>query len=340
MSIKVIVVDDSALIRALLTQIIDAEPDMHVVATAPDAFIARDLVKRYEPDVMTLDIEMPKMHGLEFLKRLMHGHPMPVIMISSLTDQNSDFTFQALELGAVDFFHKPTNGSPNEILIYADVIVEKIRAAASANIHRRTAKSIRKILCEGKTIPELLAIGASTGGTEAILRLLHHLPNSCPGIVIVQHMPAGFTASFAERLNRQTSFTVKEAEGGERIRSGLVFIAPGDKHLLIKKVGIHFYTELEESEPVNRHKPSVDKLFNSIADCAATKTVAILLTGMGKDGAIGMLKLKEQGAFTVAQDEESCVVFGMPREAIAIDAASEVLALDHIGPTLAEFFDW
>lgn len=334
--IKVLCVDDSALIRNLLQEIIDAQPDMEVVAVAPDPLIARDLIKQHNPDVLTLDVEMPRMDGLDFLERLMRLRPMPVLMVSSLTQAGSEITLRALELGAVDFIAKPSMGIRNGMLDYAEEIVGRIRAAARSRPRQRprTSTPVATLTAPMVSSEKLIIIGASTGGTEAIRQVLEPLPANSPAILITQHMPGGFTRSFAERLNRLCRITVKEAENGERVLPGHAYIAPGDHHLELARSGANYITRLHDGPPVNRHRPSVDVLFHSAARCAGRNAVAALLTGMGKDGAAGLLEMRQAGASTLAQDEQSCVVFGMPREAIALNAAMEVTALDDIAPRL------
>ncbi|GEN23666.1 protein-glutamate methylesterase/protein-glutamine glutaminase [Halomonas cupida] len=334
--IKVLCVDDSALIRNLLQEMIDAQPDMEVVAVAPDPLIARDLIKQHNPDVLTLDVEMPRMDGLDFLERLMRLRPMPVLMVSSLTQAGSEITLRALELGAVDFIAKPSMGIRNGMLDYAEEIVGRIRAAARSRPRQRprTSTPVATLTAPMVSSEKLIIIGASTGGTEAIRQVLEPLPANSPAILITQHMPGGFTRSFAERLNRLCRITVKEAENGERVLPGHAYIAPGDHHLELARSGANYITRLHDGPPVNRHRPSVDVLFHSAARCAGRNAVAALLTGMGKDGAAGLLEMRQAGASTLAQDEQSCVVFGMPREAIALNAAMEVAALDDIAPRL------
>ncbi|QEM83790.1 protein-glutamate methylesterase/protein-glutamine glutaminase [Halomonas binhaiensis] len=334
--IKVLCVDDSALIRNLLQEIIDDEPDMEVVAVAPDPLIARDLIKQHNPDVLTLDVEMPRMDGLDFLERLMRLRPMPVLMVSSLTQAGSEVTLRALELGAVDFISKPSMGIRNGMLDYAEEIVGRIRAAARSKPRQRprTNAPVATLAAPMVSSEKLIIIGASTGGTEAIRQVLEPLPANSPAILITQHMPGGFTRSFAERLDRLCRITVKEAEDGERVLPGHAYIAPGDHHLELARSGANYITRLHDGPPVNRHRPSVDVLFRSAARCAGRNAVAALLTGMGKDGAIGLLDMRQAGASTLAQDEQSCVVFGMPREAIALNAAMEVVALDDIAARL------
>ena len=344
MPIKVLVVDDSALIRALLKEIIQADPELELVGQAPDAYVARDLIKQLNPDVLTLDVEMPRMDGLTFLEKLMHGRPMPVVMISSLTEQGSEATFRAMELGAVDFVAKPKLGIREGMQAYAEEICYKIKAASLARLIPRSAKPVMPVDDAPRSgVPrpiigteKLIAIGASTGGTEAIKDVLLGLPADSPGIVITQHMPPGFTRSFAERLNRMTRLNVVEAKGGERILPGHAFLAPGDKHLLVERSGANYVTRLSDAEPVRRHKPAVDPMFRSVAQCAGRNVIACLLTGMGKDGAQGMLEIRQAGGYTVAQNEATCVVYGMPREAVAIGGAEDILPLGEIAEALLQ----
>ncbi len=342
--ISVIVIDDSALIRKLLTEIINTQPDMEVIGAAPDPLVAREMIRTLNPDVLTLDVEMPKMDGLEFLEKLMRLRPMPVVMVSTLTERGSDITFRALELGAVDFVAKPKMDIRHGLEAYTDEIAGKIRTASRARVRRlppvavvgngagETAGTgaggaVRAPHHYGLSTEKLIIIGASTGGTEAIKDVLVNLPPDCPGILIAQHMPEGFTRSFAERLDRLCKIRVKESEGGERVLPGHAYIAPGHSHLLLKKSGANYMTELSQADPVNRHRPSVDVLFQSAAQCAGKNAVGVILTGMGKDGAAGMLDMRHAGAYNLAQDEDSCVVFGMPREAIAIGAVDEIVPL-------------
>ena len=336
-TIKVLCVDDSALIRDLLSEIINSQPDMEVVAVAPDPLVARDLIKRYNPDVLTLDVEMPRMDGIDFLERLMRLRPMPVLMVSSLTQSGSEVTLRALELGALDFVAKPSLGIRSGMLEYAEEIAEKIRAAARSRPRRAASRSEappQRLTAPLMSSEKLLIIGASTGGTEAIRRVLEPLPANSPAIMIAQHMPGGFTRSFAERLDRLCQISVKEAEDGERVLPGHAYIAPGDAHLKLARSGANYVARLDPGPPVNRHRPSVDVLFRSAAEQAGRNAVGVLLTGMGKDGAAGLVEMRQAGAPTIAQDEASCVVFGMPREAIALGGASEVLPLEEIAPRL------
>ncbi len=335
MKIKVLVIDDSALIRSLLTEIINSQRDMEVVGAAPDPLIARDMIKQLNPDVLTLDVEMPKMDGLEFLERLMHLRPMPVVMVSTLTERGSEITLRALELGAIDFVTKPKLSISDGMREYTDLIADKIRAASQAKIASLPRQStalnghaapvaLRNPLISSE---KLLIIGASTGGTEAIKSFLLQMPSDCPGILITQHMPAGFTKSFANRLDSLCQISVKEAEDGERILPGHAYIAPGDKHLLLARSGANYVTQLSDDPPVNRHKPSVDVLFDSAAIFAGKNAIGVILTGMGKDGAVGMAQMKGAGAYNFAQNEESCVVYGMPKEAVAHGGVDEVAHL-------------
>lgn len=334
--IKVLCVDDSALIRNIMTTIVNQQPDMEMVATALDPLIARDLIKLHNPDVLTLDVEMPRMDGLDFLERLMRLRPMPVIMVSSLTRKGSDITLSALELGAVDFLTKPQMGVQEGMMQYSELIAEKIRTAARAQVRRREQQSPLPKIIHSPLIgsEKIIAIGASTGGTEAIRQVLAPMPASCPGIVIAQHMPAGFTRSFAERLDKICQITVKEGEDTERVLPGHAYIAPGGRHMELCRSGANYHIRLNDLPPVNRHRPSVDLLFDSVAKSAGKNAVAAILTGMGYDGAKGLLALHQAGAKTLAQSERTCVVYGMPREAIALNAASDIVDLEQIAPTL------
>ncbi|MFM0499123.1 protein-glutamate methylesterase/protein-glutamine glutaminase [Paraburkholderia caffeinilytica] len=338
--IKVLCVDDSALIRSLMTEIINGQPDMTVVATAPDPLVARDLIKQHNPDVLTLDVEMPRMDGLDFLEKLMRLRPMPVVMVSSLTERGNEITLRALELGAVDFVTKPKVGIRDGMLDYAEKLADKVRAAARARV--RQAAPVQHAATQAAHAPvaaaplfnnpllsteKLIIVGASTGGTEAIREVLVPLPPDAPAVLIAQHMPPGFTKSFAQRLNGLCRITVKEAEHGERVLPGHAYIAPGHAHLLLARSGANYIAHLSDEPPVNRHRPSVDVLFRSAAQHAGKNAVGVILTGMGRDGAAGLLDMKKAGAYTLAQDEASCIVFGMPREAIALGAADEIASL-------------
>ncbi len=345
--IRVVVVDDSALVRSLLAEIINRQSDMECVGTANDPLIAREMIRELNPDVITLDIEMPKMDGIEFLSRLMRLRPMPVLMISTLTERGAEVTMRALELGAVDFVAKPRIGLVDGINELANQIVDKIRIASQAHVRRSVSPptsgsaatspsggtphnpSIGRISTE-----KLICIGASTGGTEAIKEILIRMPADSPGIVITQHMPPGFTTSFAARLNGLCQITVKEASHGERILPGHAYIAPGGKQFRIDKSGANYLCVVEDGELVNRHKPSVEVLFKSAARFVGRNAFGIMLTGMGNDGAKAMKEMRDSGSYNYVQDEASCVVFGMPREAILHGAADEVLPLVAIAPAL------
>lgn len=351
MAIKVLIVDDSALMRALLTEIISGAPDLEVVGAAPDAIAAREMIKALNPDVLTLDVEMPKMDGLEFLERLMRLRPMPVVMISSLTERGSEVTLQALEIGAVDFVAKPRAESISLMQSYADEICDKIRAARSAHLRKPAAARAERPTptpvaggtgLSARLLGEkIIAIGASTGGTEAIKDVLSALPEDMPGIVMAQHMPESFTGSFARRLDSLSRLTVVESQGGERIQPGHAYLAPGHSHLLVKRVGGSYVTELSKAEPVNRHRPSVDVLFNSVAEQVKQNAIGVILTGMGKDGALGLLQMRKTGAWTIGQDQASCVVYGMPREAANVGAVEEVSPLGDVAPRiLAKLRQW
>lgn len=338
--IKVLVVDDSMVIRQLLKQMINAEPDMEVVGTAADPIIARDKIKQLNPDVITLDIEMPRMDGITFLRNLMRLRPMPVIMISTLTEAGADITMEALDIGALDFVPKPKDNLGKGLADYAADVTNKIRSSVSANLvelERRSKRStpdprkaVQKVQDYAPRVGQIIAIGASTGGTEAIKDVLLGLPANCPPVVITQHIPEKFSASYALRMNATCSMTVHEAEADQKLMPGHAYIAPGNKHLQIKKTGTGFVTVLSDSEPVNRHRPSVDVLFDSIIDCGLKNTIAVLLTGMGADGAGALLRLKNFGCHTIIQDEQSSVVWGMPGAAHKIDAHCEMKPLTGI----------
>ena len=340
--IKVLVIDDSALIRSLMREIINSQPDMEVVGAAPDPIAAREMIKALNPDVLTLDVEMPRMNGLDFLEKLMRLRPMPVVMVSSLTERDSDTTLQALELGAVDFLAKPRLGIQAGLAELAAELGDKIRMAARAHIPRHAqsgAEQEANRLLGGafqNTGEKLICIGASTGGTEALKAILTRLPTDTPAILVAQHMPEAFTKSFAARLDGLCAMTVKEAVHNERLLPGHVYVAPGHSHLLAKKNGAYSYTELAQTAPVNRHRPSVDVLFASAARASGDNAIGILLTGMGKDGAAGLLEMRQAGARTMVQDEASSVVWGMPRAAVELGAAQEILPLQAIARRIVE----
>lgn len=338
--IRVLCVDDSALVRGLMTEIINGHPDMTVVAVAPDPLVARELIKEHDPDVLTLDVEMPRMDGLDFLERLMRLRPMPVVMVSSLTERNSEVTLRALELGAVDFVTKPKLGLREGLIEYSDLIADKIRAAAQSHPRPQSPRApgageVRRLAPVYVSTEKIIAIGASTGGTEAIRQVLEPMPANSPAILITQHMPAGFTRSFVRRLDGLCAVQVHEAEDGQRVLPGHVYLAPGGiAHMVLERSGANYVVKLDPSEPINRHRPSVDALFHSVARVAGRNAVGALLTGMGKDGAQGLLAMKQAGSTTCAQDEATSVVYGMPREAANIGATDVVLPLSEISAYL------
>ncbi len=339
--IKVLVIDDSAVIRTLLTEILNSAGDIEVIGTAQDPVFAKSKLTSLQPDVITLDVEMPRMDGLTFLQELMQTNPTPVLMISSLTQRACDTTLRALELGAIDYVSKPSIDITSGVEQLATEIIAKVRIAAKARI-RLPGRSVGITPAPAgpkvsaldttrmATTDKLIAIGASTGGTQAITDVITQLPASVPGIVIVQHMPPVFTKSYAERLNTMARINVKEAEHGDRILRGTAFIAPGGRHMSIRRDGAMYYLELSDGPPVNYVRPAVDVLFRSVARFAGKNAVGVILTGMGEDGARGLREMREHGAQTFAQDEASCVVFGMPKRAIEMDAVDRVLPLSQI----------
>jgi two-component system chemotaxis response regulator CheB len=340
--IRVLVIDDSALVRKLLGELLASDPGIEVVGTAADAFIAREKIKSLNPDVLTLDVEMPKMDGVTFLRNLMRLHPMPVVMVSSLTDHGAEVTLDALSVGAVDYLPKPRVDLAATFGDYREELLEKIRAAARARVRaydgggqvvpRLTADAVlaRAAPLNFRTTDRLIAIGASTGGTEAIKDVLLEMPPDAPGIVIAQHIPKAFSTPFAERMNRICAMTVCEAQHDQQIRPGHVYIAPGDRHLVVLRSGTRWICRLDDGPPVNRHKPSVDVLFRSVAQQAGGNAIGVLLTGMGRDGAQGLKEMREAGSPTLVQDEATSVVWGMPGAAVEIGAAAEVLPLPKI----------
>ena len=347
---KVVVVDDSALVRSILTEIINRQPDMECIGAAADPLVAREMIRNLNPDVITLDVEMPKMDGIDFLSRLMRLRPMPVVMVSTLTERGAEVTLKALELGAVDFVAKPKIGVADGIRQLAQDITDKIRIASKAHIRRAPApapaaaggapaapaKPVTMASIGRLSTEKIIFIGASTGGTEATKDVLVNLPADCPAVVITQHMPPGFTKSYAARLDGLCKIRVKEAQDGERILPGHGYIAPGGFHLSVERSGANYIARVQDGEPVNRHKPSVEVLFHSAAKVVGPNALGIMLTGMGADGARAMKVMKDAGSYNFVQDEATCVVFGMPREAIAAGAADEVLPLNQIAPRLIE----
>lgn len=357
--IRVLIIDDSALVRRLLTEILGSDPEIEIVGTAMDPHIARQKIKDLDPDVLTLDVEMPKMDGISFLRQLMRLRPMPVIMISSLTQAGAETTLDALAAGALDFISKPRMDIANTLVEYAEDIVSKVKAAAEVKVVARDTRpranrdmsagpdvNVRKSLDEKysatvilqrpakirklKTTEKIIAVGASTGGTEAIKELLIQMRADNPAILITQHIPPVFSSAFAKRMNQISAMTVAEATDGQQVLPGHVYIAPGDRHLLLVRDGARYRCKLNDGPPVNRHKPSVDVLFRSVAQGAGKNAIGVILTGMGADGARGLREMREAGAITIAQDEKSSVVWGMPGEAVKLGAAQKVLALDRI----------
>ena len=363
---RVVVVDDSALVRGLLAEIINRQPDMECVGAASDPLVAREMIRNLNPDVITLDVEMPKMDGIDFLSKLMRLRPMPVVMVSTLTERGAEVTLRALELGAIDFVAKPKIGVADGLRQLAEDITDKVRTAARAHVRRLPpAAAAAAALPHGApgaatgaghanaattgvrlaapvaplgrlSTEKIIFIGASTGGTEATKEVLMNLPPDSPAVVITQHMPAGFTKSYAARLDSLCRIRVKEAVDGDRILPGHAYIAPGGFHLSVERSGANYVARVRDGEPVNRHKPSVEVLFDSAAAVVGPNALGVMLTGMGADGARAMKTMRDAGSWNVCQDEATCVVFGMPREAIAHGAAHEVLPLQRIAPTLLD----
>lgn len=369
--LKVLIVDDSALVRQMLQAMLETDPDIEVVGAASDPYVARDMIKERHPDVLTLDVEMPRMDGVSFLRNLMRLHPMPVVMVSSLTEKGADVTLQAMELGAIDFVTKPKIDLAHTFEQYGQEICQKVKSAARvsrASLERQyaryvanqeshpkvevlptppsrpsekyTADAIIKPLSAParhfKTTDKVIAIGASTGGTEAIKEVLMRMPASCPGIVISQHIPAAFSGPFAIRMDSVSQMTVMEAKDRQQILPGHVYIAPGGKHLLVERDGARYICRLNDGSPVNRHKPSVDVMFRSVAQNVGLNAVGVLLTGMGADGALGLQEIQQAGSPTIAQDQKTSVVWGMPGEAVKIGAADQVLPLDKIAKVILD----
>ncbi len=347
---RVVVVDDSALVRSLLTEIINRQSDMECIGAASDPFAAREMIRNLNPDVITLDVEMPRMDGLDFLSKLMRLRPMPVVMVSTLTERGAEVTLKALELGAIDFVAKPKIGVADGLKQLADEITDKVRTASKARVARPHTPSVTSTVA-GAALParpapvqsvgrlsteKIIFIGASTGGTEATKEVLMNLPPDSPAVVITQHMPPGFTKSYANRLDGLCKIRVKEATDGERVLPGHAYIAPGGFHLSVERSGANYIARVSDGEPVNRHKPSVEVLFESAARVVGQNALGIMLTGMGADGAKAMRTMKDSGSYNVCQNEATCVVFGMPREAIAHGAANEVLPLGKIAEHVIE----
>jgi len=338
--IGVIIVDDSRTIRSLVTEIVSSAPGMRVLGAAPDAQSGEEMIRQYRPDVVLLDIEMPGIGGLVFLERLMRATPMPVVMLSALTTRGSDATLRALELGALDFIPKPVTAQEDAITLLAQEIVSKIRVASGARSRGPADGSASAIVAfPTTTARHLLAIGASTGGIAALSAVLAQLPFNAPPTLVVQHMPAPYTQRLAERLDQICAVHVKEAEDGERVRNGHVYLAPGGKHLRVDRATDGFVLNLDHGMPVNFSRPSVDVLFASVAATSASKSVGVLLTGMGKDGARGLLQMRQKGAYTLTQDEASSLVYGMPGAAVALHASDEIVALPNIVARVGQAFE-
>ncbi len=342
--IRVLIVDDSAVVRQAMSQILQTDPDIEIMATACDPYIAAKRIQSEVPDVITLDVEMPRMDGITFLKKIMTQHPIPVVILSSLTDEGSRTALKALEYGAVEVIAKPRLDTRQFIEESSHRLIDAVKAAAHARVVQKTSQMLRvepklsadailaKPVMQGDApVTEMVvAVGASTGGTEALRVFLEAMPPNCPGIVIVQHMPENFTKSFADRLNDLCRITVKEAQNGDQVRPGQALIAPGNKHTLLKRNGVNYFVEVKDGPLVNRHRPSVDVLFRSTARYAGSNAVGIIMTGMGDDGARGLLEMKDAGAKTAAQDEATCVVYGMPKEAVKLGAAGKILPLEKL----------
>ena len=347
--IRVLIVDDSALIRQVLATLLSKDPDIEVIGSAPDPFIAREKIKALNPDVITLDVEMPKMDGLTFLEKLMRGHPMPVVMVSSLTEAGCQTTLRALELGAVDFITKPKIDLREGMEEVAQDLIAKVKAAAQAKVRGRGASGsggaepqAHRVLSLPssamiKTTDTIIAIGSSTGGTEAVKDVLMALPPNTPPILITQHMPERFTKTWADRMNQLCRISVKEAEDGDSVLPGHALVAPGSYHMTLVRSGARYTVRINQDPPVNRHRPSVDVMFASVAQYAGANAVGVILTGMGGDGAKEMLAMKQAGAFTIAQDEASCVVFGMPKEAIKLGGVDKILPLSEIPAAIVAY---
>jgi two-component system chemotaxis response regulator CheB len=355
--IRVLIVDDSALVRSLLTDILRADPGIEVVGAASDAHAAREKIKLLNPDVLTLDVEMPKMDGITFLKNLMRLRPMPVVMVSSLTERGADVTLDALAIGAVDYLSKPRIDLAATLKDYSEELIEKIKAASKASVRaldscRAATIAVRPAVSADAVLPKsgtkskqlrttdrIVAIGASTGGTEAIKEVLTRLPPDSPGVVIAQHIPKAFSTPFAKRMNDCCQMTVYEAEDGQHVLAGHVYIAPGDRHLMVLRDGARYVLRLDDGVPVNRHKPSVDVLFRSVAQNAGRNAIGVILTGMGKDGARGLREMLDAGSQTIAQDEATSVVWGMPGEAVSLGAAQHVMPLEIVASKIRSLAD-
>lgn len=335
--IKVLVVDDSSIARQVITSSLETDPGIEVVGSAPDPYVARNKIISLKPDVLTLDVEMPRMDGVSFLQKLMKHHPMPVVMVSSLTQKGAETTMAALEAGAVEIVAKPVKEKHNFSEMTLE-LVDKVKSAARARIKPITnstqIKAARPLTAMIATTNKIVAIGASTGGTEALKDVLSKMPAKSPGILVVQHMPETFTTAFAGRLNEISDVNVKEAKNGDSLIPGVCLLAPGNKHMLLKRSGSRYFVDVKNGPLVCRHRPSVEVMFNSVAKIAGKNAVGVIMTGMGSDGANGMLNMKEAGAATIAQDERSCVVFGMPKEAIKLGCVDKIVPLNKIPETV------
>lgn len=349
--VRVLIVDDSALVRQTLIRVLSTDRQIEVIGAAADPYIAAGKIRNQTPDVITLDVEMPRMDGLTFLKKIMSQHPIPVVICSALTEQGADTTFRALEYGAVDVISKPRFGSKQYLEESRIMLCDTVKAAARARLQKLPAKQgpeasvkltadavIGKLRSKAliRTTDKVVVVGASTGGTDAIKQLLESLPLDAPGMVIVQHMPEHFTSAFAKRLNSICRVTVKEAHDGDTVRTGRVLIAPGNRHTLLRRSGARYYVEVTDGPLVSRHRPSVDVLFRSAAQFAGRNAVGVIMTGMGDDGAQGLLELRDAGGATIAQDEYTSIVFGMPKEAIRLNAVKRVLPLQSIAGAVLE----
>ncbi len=342
MKIRVLIVDDSAIVRQIFTRELSRDPKIEVVGAAPDPYVARDKIVRLKPDVVTLDIEMPRMDGITFLAKLMRHYPLPVIVVSSLTAKGGDLALEAINIGAVEVMSKP--GAAYTVGDMSIELIDKIKAAAKVDMRklieqRDKAKIPKKRLSLIRTTNKVIAIGASTGGTLALENVLSAMPGNAPGTMVVQHMPEHFTTSFAERLNTFCDMEVKEAQDGDSVVPGKALIAPGNYHMLLRRSGANYYVQVKSGPLVCRHRPSVDVLFKSVARYAGGNAIGVIMTGMGADGSKGLLEMKENGAGTIAQDEKSCVVFGMPREAISVGAVDHVVPLEHIPQRLLKLVE-
>ena len=335
--IKVLVIDDSALVRNTLSSIYNSDKEIEVIGTASDPYVAVEIIRQEVPDVISLDVEMPKMDGITFLSKLMSQHPIPVVILSTLTEKSAENAILAMEYGAVEVVAKPRLGTRQQLENVKAQLCEKIKAASKAHVRRRgissnayKAPARTSHSSPIQTTEKVIAVGASTGGTEAIRVMLSEMPLDCPGIIITQHMPEVFTTQFAKRLDEICPINVREAKHGDTVLRGTALIAPGNQHMCLKRSGTRYYVELNSQPHVNNHRPSIDVLFHSVAQYAGKNSIGVLLTGMGADGAKGMKNMREMGAYTVAQDEASCVVYGMPKEAVKLEAASISLPLDKI----------